>query len=312
MAGKRQRRDVHGILLLDKPTGGTSNQVLQRAKWLFGARKAGHTGSLDPLATGLLPLCFGEATKISGFLLDADKRYRVTCRLGRVTTTGDAEGDVVADHPVPALHPATVRAALAAFLGEQEQVPPMHSAVKHRGERLYRIARRGGEVERKPRRIRIHALELVAYGDGALTLDVHCSKGTYVRTLVEAIGEALRAGAHVTALRRTGLGPFPADALVSLDRVEACAEDGPGALDALLLPPEAGLADWPDVVLDAASAAFVRQGQAVFVPRAPEADWLRLFGPEGFLGMGVVLDDGRVAPRRMMAAASQEKPRRGA
>ncbi len=301
MAAKRHRRNVNGILLLDKPAGGSSNRVLQRVKWLFAARKAGHTGSLDPLATGLLPLCFGEATKVSGFLLDADKRYRVQCRLGETTNTGDAEGEVVAQRQVPRLDAATVAGVLTRFLGEQDQVPPMYSAVKHQGERLYRIARRGEEVERKARRVTIHALDLVDVGESELTLDVHCSKGTYVRTLVEDIGEALGCGAHVTALRRTGLGPFSNRPMVTMEQVEAAAESGHAALDGLLLPPEEGLVDWPQVTLDADSAHFLCQGQAVFVPQTPDAEWLRLFGPDGFLGMGVVLDDGRVAPRRLMA-----------
>ena len=301
MAAKRQRRKVNGILLLDKPAGGTSNKVLQRVKWLFNARKAGHTGSLDPLATGLLPLCFGEATKVSGFLLDADKHYRVRCRLGQTTNTADAEGEILNERRVPALDEAMVGQVLQRFLGEQEQVPPMYSAVKHQGERLYRIARRGEEVERKARRIRILALELIGFGQDELTLDVHCSKGTYVRTLVEQIGETLGCGAHVTALRRTGLGPFTDQPMVTMEQVEAAAEQGLGALDDLLLPPEAGLVGWPSVTLDADSTHFLLLGQAVFVPRAPDAEWLRLFGPDGFLGMGVMLDDGRVAPRRLMA-----------
>ena len=292
---------MNGILLLDKPTGGSSNKVLQRVKWLFNARKAGHTGSLDPLATGLLPLCFGEATKVSGFLLDADKHYRVRCRLGQTTNTADAEGELLSERPVPVLDEATIGDVLQRFLGEQDQVPPMYSAVKHQGERLYRIARRGEEVERKARRIRILALQLVELGQAEFTLDVHCSKGTYVRTLAEEIGEALGCGAHVTALRRTGLGPFTDQPMVTMEQVEAAAEQGFGALDDLLLPPEAGLVDWPGVTLDADSAHFLLLGQAVFVPRAPDAEWLRLFGPDGFLGMGVMLDDGRVAPRRLMA-----------
>ncbi|MFV8835274.1 tRNA pseudouridine(55) synthase TruB [Aquisalimonas sp.] len=301
MAAKRYRRNVNGILLLDKPAGGTSNKVLQRVKYVYQARKAGHTGSLDPLATGLLPLCFGEATKVSGFLLDADKRYRVTCLLGVTTTTADAEGEVVEERPVPDLDAQDWPALLESLTGEQDQVPPMYSAVKHQGERLYRIARRGEEVDRKARRITIHALELVARDGGSVTLDVHCSKGTYVRTLVESLGEALGTGAHVTALRRTGLGPFDGHPMVTMDAVEAAAEQGGDALDALLLPPEAGLRDWPAVTLDADSARFLRQGQAVFVPRAPGAGWVQVFGPDRFLGMGVVLDDGRIAPRRLMA-----------
>ncbi|SEO70695.1 tRNA pseudouridine(55) synthase TruB [Aquisalimonas asiatica] len=301
MAAKRHRRNVNGILLLDKPGGGTSNKVLQRVKYVYQARKAGHTGSLDPLATGLLPLCFGEATKVSGFLLDADKRYRVTCLLGATTTTADAEGEVVEERPVPDLGTVDWPALLQGLTGEQDQVPPMYSAVKHQGERLYRLARRGEEVERKARRITIHALDFVERSGASVTLDVHCSKGTYVRTLAESLGEALGTGAHVTALRRTALGPFDGHPMVTMDDVEAAAEQGVDALDALLLPPETGLRDWPAVTLDADSAHFLRQGQAVFVPRAPGSGWVQVFGPDRFLGMGVVLDDGRIAPRRLMA-----------
>ncbi|WP_290648115.1 tRNA pseudouridine(55) synthase TruB [Aquisalimonas sp.] len=302
MIAKRHRRNVNGILLLDKPPGGTSNQVLQRVKHLFQARKAGHTGSLDPLATGLLPLCFGEATKVSGFLLDADKRYRVTCRLGQTTTTADGEGELLEQRPVPALEAGRIEDVLARFSGEQDQVPPMYSAVKHRGERLYRLARRGEEVARKARRVRVYDLKLAAREGEFLTLDVHCSKGTYVRTLVEGIGEALGAGAHVTALRRTALGPFVDQPMVTMDAVEAASEQGRDALDALLLPPEVGLVEWPAVTLDPDSAQFLCRGQAVFVPRAPGVGWVRIFGPGGFLGMGVVLGDGRIAPRRLMLA----------
>lgn len=301
MATKRNRRNVNGILLLDKPAGGTSNKVLQRVKYLYQARKAGHTGSLDPLATGLLPLCFGEATKVSGFLLDADKRYRVTCLLGLTTDTADAEGEVVEERPVPDLDAVDWSELLSGMVGEQDQVPPMYSAVKHQGERLYRLARRGEEVERKARRITIHSLDLVTRDGPSVTLDVHCSKGTYVRTLVEALGEALGTGAHVTALRRTALGPFDGYPMVTMDAVDAAAEQGGDALDSLLLAPEEGLQSWPAVTLDADSAYFLRQGQAVFVPRAPGSGWVRIFGPAHFLGMGVVLDDGRIAPRRLMA-----------
>ena len=300
MVAKRQRRDVDGILLLDKPEGGTSNRALQQVKRLFNARKAGHTGSLDPLATGMLPLCFGEATKVSGYLLDADKRYRVTCRLGASTTTADAEGEVLERRPVPALSHDDIQRAVAGFLGEQHQIPPMYSAVKHEGERLYRLARRGEEVERKPRRVVIYALDFVHHEGDTLELDVHCSKGTYVRTLIHDFGEVLGCGGHVSVLRRTSLGPFVNEPMVTMERLHAVAEQGIEALDALLLPPEAALVQWPRVTLDPDSAHFLCQGQAVFVPKAPAAGWVRVFGPDRFLGMGEVLDDGRIAPKRLM------------
>jgi tRNA pseudouridine55 synthase len=300
------RRDVHGIVLLDKPSGYTSNQALQRVKYLFRARKAGHTGSLDPLATGLLPLCFGEATKVSGFLLDADKHYQVTCRLGQRTLTGDAEGEVVETQAVPPLSREQVEAVLAGFRGEIQQVPPMYSALKHQGQRLYDLARKGQEVERRPRQVRIHALECLALEGEWLSLDVVCSKGTYIRTLVEDIGAALGCGAHVTVLRRLGLGAYQNPEMISLERLEALAEEGPEALDGVLRPVDEALAHWPAVELDADSAFYLRQGQAVFVPGCTAQGWLRVYGPEHrFLGIGRLQDDGRVAPKRLMVPAAR-------
>lgn len=298
---RNQYRRVDGILLLDKPLGLSSNQALQRVKRLFQARKAGHTGSLDPLATGLLPVCLGEATKISGFLLDADKRYQVRCRLGVTTTTGDAEGEILLQRPVPAIDEAMLERAVSALRGPIEQVPPMYSALKHNGERLYKLARQGVEVERKARSVTIHAFDLVARDGDELTLDVHCSKGTYVRTLVEDLGEALGCGAHVTMLRRTALGPFGQPAMITLDALADLADGGgPQALDSLLLPVEAGLAHWPDVRLPEDAASYILQGQAVRVSAAPASGLVRLFGPERFLGMGSMLGDGRVAPKRLL------------
>jgi tRNA pseudouridine55 synthase len=297
-------RRVNGILLLDKPQGMTSNAALQVVKRLYQARKAGHTGSLDPLATGLLPLCFGEATKVSGFLLDADKRYRVVCRLGERTTTGDAEGEVVEQRPVEGVTEARLRQVLEGFVGEIEQIPPMYSAVKHKGERLYKLARQGVEVEREARKVDIHSLELLDFSIPVFEIDVHCSKGTYVRTLVEDIGEQLGCGAHVTALRRLAVGPFDDSQLVDMAALEAKAAEGMAALDKLLLPMESGLSQWPGVRLSGDAAFYLRQGQPVLVPQAPTEGWVRLYeGESRFLGMGEILDDGRVAPRRLMTAS---------
>jgi len=301
MARKHLRR-VNGILLLDKPVGLSSNQALQRAKRLFKARKAGHTGSLDPLATGLLPLCFGEATKVSGFLLDADKHYLVRCRLGVTTDTGDAEGEVVARAEVPALDAAAVEGVLGRFRGDIEQIPPMYSALKHKGQRLYKLAREGKEVVREPRPVRIHALTMTALSGDELSLDVRCSKGTYVRTLVEDIGQALGCGAHVTALRRTGLGPFDDPAMHTLESLEGLAEQGFEALDGCLEPMDSALVQWPALELADDVAFFLMQGQPVWVPRIPDAAWLRLYTREGrFLGMGCPDAEGRVAPKRLLA-----------
>ena len=213
---KNKGRNVSGVLLLDKPQGGSSNHVLQRVKRLFGAAKAGHTGSLDPLATGMLPVCFGEATKISAFLLDADKRYHLKCQLGVNTTTGDAEGEIVDTQDVSAISEKDVKKVLPGFLGEIEQVPPMYSAIKHNGERLYKLARQGIEVERKARQVTIYDIEYIALdweqlGDQQrliLELEVHCSKGTYVRKLAQDIGEVLGCGACISRIRRTKIGPF--------------------------------------------------------------------------------------------------------
>ena len=302
--GRRRRsgRDVSGILLLDKPAGLTSNAALQRVKYLYRAAKAGHTGSLDPLATGLLPLCFGAATKFSAFLLDADKRYRVRVRLGETTTTADAEGEVVATAPVDGVSEAALREALTHFVGAIEQLPPMYSAVKHQGERLYKLARQGIEVERQARVVNIFALELRGFAPPDFEMDVHCSKGTYVRSLAEDIGNRLGCGGHVIALRRTGVGPYRDDGttFVTVEDVERVAEQGPEALDALLLPLDSTLGHWPAVRLSADAAFYLRQGQAVLVPRAPVEGLVRLYDPSGrFIGVGEVLDDGKVQPKRL-------------
>lgn len=297
-------REVNGILLLDKAAGETSNHALQRVKRLYHARKAGHTGSLDPLATGLLPVCFGNATKVSAFLLDADKRYWVRVRLGVTTTTGDAEGEVLSTRSADGVTEADVRRVLEGFRGRIEQVPPMYSAIKHQGERLYKLAREGIEVEREPRAVTIHSLELCACELPDLELEVHCSKGTYVRTLAEDIGEALGCGAHVTALRRTGVGPFDAAGMVDMETLEEVAAVGRNALDGLLLPIDGALAGWPEVRLTADSSYYLKQGQAVIVPKAPTEGWVRLYDERSdFIGMGEILDDGRVAPRRLLAPA---------
>ena len=296
-------RRVNGILLLDKPAGMTSNAALQAVKKLYAARKAGHTGSLDPLATGLLPLCFGEATKVSGFLLDADKDYQVVCRFGERTSTGDAEGEVIEQRPVDNISEQQLRTVLDDFLGDIEQIPPMYSAVKHKGERLYKLARQGVEVEREPRQVTIFDLDLVHFEAPTAEIRVRCSKGTYVRTLVEDIGERLGCGAHVAGLRRLGVGPFDDSRMVTMEQLETVAAEGHYALDQLLLPMESGLMQWPDVRLSGDAAFYLRQGQPVLVPKAPTTGWVRLYeGDSRFLGMGEILDDGRVAPRRLMQA----------
>jgi tRNA pseudouridine55 synthase len=289
VARRRRGRPISGILVLDKPAGLSSNRALQRAKGLYRAAKAGHTGSLDPLATGVLPLCFGEATKVSQYLLEADKVYESTFVFGVSTDTGDAEGTVKARADAGALDAAAVEAALAPFRGEIEQVPSMYSAIKQGGRPLYELARQGVEVERKARRVTVHAFELQAFrpgGQAEADVRVHCSKGTYVRSLAEDLGAALGCGAHVSRLRRLQSGPFRID--------EA-------ALDRLLLPAERALADMPLVTLSESAGFYLRQGQPVLVPNAPCDGMVRVAAESGeLLGIGEILDDGRVAPRRLM------------
>jgi len=294
-------RNISGVLLLDKPLGLTSNAALQEVKRLYGAAKAGHTGSLDPLADGLLPLCFGEATKMSAFLLDADKRYHVHVQLGVRTATGDAEGEVLERREVGKLGPEQIEAVLDEFRGEIQQLPPMYSAVKHQGRRLYELAREGVEVERKPRTIQIYELRLGEVSGDTFELDIHCSKGTYVRTLAEDIGERLGCGAHVAALRRTAVGPYGEEAMVTLEHLREVAESSREKLDEFLLPIETMLGHWPEIRLSADTEHYLRQGQPVMVPKAPPHGWVRLYGANGgFLGAGEIDDGGLVAPRRLV------------
>ena len=298
---KTPRRDVHGVLLLDKPSGLTSNDALQKAKRFFSANKAGHTGSLDPLATGMLPVCFGEATKVSGFLLDADKRYAVTCRLGSRTDTADAEGQVVETKAVPALSPAIIERALGGLRGDILQVPPMYSALHHQGQRLYDLARYGIEVPREARPITIHEMTLTAWTADTVSLEVSCSKGTYIRTLVEEVALALDTLAHVTVLRRLAVGPFvTGSTLYTLADLEASKSEGDAALDALLLPVDHAVLHWPMADLSGDSAWYFARGQAVFVSGAPTSGKLRVYGEGRFLGVGEFLSDGRLAPKRLM------------
>jgi len=281
------RRPVHGVLLLDKPLGLSSTDALSRAKRLFRAEKAGHTGTLDPLATGLLPLCFGAATKFSQVGLDADKSYRATVQLGISTTTGDAEGEVLQRREVAARR-SDVEAACAAFVGEILQLPPMHSALKRDGKPLYEYARAGIEVERATRRVTLHRVALADVAeqgtDNAWVIDVHCSKGTYIRTLAEDLGTALGCGAHLSALRRTGSGPLELSAAQTLDELSGLAED---ELDALLQPVDSLISDWPIVRLDDEGAGRFLSGVRRRLPLA-DAEHVRVYGPDerAFLGSG--------------------------
>ncbi|MBK1712012.1 tRNA pseudouridine(55) synthase TruB [Rubrivivax gelatinosus] len=293
-APRLPRRPLHGVLLLDKPIGWTSNDALQKAKGLLRAEKGGHTGTLDPLATGLLPLCFGAATKFSQASLDADKRYTATLHLGRTTTTGDLEGEVVEERPLDCDR-AAIAAVLARFTGEIDQLPPMHSALKHQGRALYEYARQGVEVEREPRRVTIHALELLEWNAPTLVLDVVCSKGTYVRTLAEDIGRALGCGAHLSALRRTASGALTLAGAVTITELEAMT---PEAREALLHPVDCLVADWPALQLGEADAGRFLSGQRRRTEHA-DAPAVRVYGPDprAFLGSAHVTCGELIADR---------------
>ena len=291
---------VDGLLLLNKPAGVTSNQALQRVKRLLNARKAGHTGSLDPAATGMLPLCFGEATKVCAFLLDADKTYRVTAKLGTSTDTGDATGSVVDSAEVPQMTADEWNKVLQSFRGESLQVPPMYSALKKDGKRLYELARKGETVERAPRPIRIDAIDLLEAAGSRLVFRVRCSKGTYIRSLVEDIARAAGTVAHTARLHRETVADFRADEMVELSAVEETAAQGSLPLRERLMPADRALTGLPEVCLDGARAERFRGGQPVPADE-PECKGLaRVYGEEqDFLGVGELCGDGTVAPRRV-------------
>lgn len=284
-----------GILLLDKPLGLTSNAALSRAKRILGIRKAGHTGALDPLATGLLPLCFGQATKISGFLLDADKEYLAEVRLGETTASGDAEGEVLERRDIPELTRADAEVTLERFRGPIAQVPPMYSALKHNGRRLHELARAGIEVERKPRSVMIHRLDLLEFDPPLISLRVRCSKGTYIRSLATDIGEALGCGAHLSALRRTASGPFSLEDAVTLEALEEMDAD---QARGLLLPSDAALPQLPPVELDDVAAVDIGHGKPVATAH-PAADLVRIYAAGAFLGLGRVDEKGLLRVRRL-------------
>ncbi|WP_266168163.1 tRNA pseudouridine(55) synthase TruB [Dyella subtropica] len=280
--GRIRFRDLHGILLLDKPLGLSSNQALQAARRLLRAEKGGHTGALDPLATGLLPLCFGEATKIAGSLLGSRKAYVAECRLGVTTTTADLEGEVLRERPVPMLGDAVIEAALAKLRGRIVQVPPVYSALKQEGEPLYLKARRGEAVEAPPREVEVFRLDLLSRTADSLSLYVECGSGTYVRSLAVDLGEDLGCGAHLTALRRLWVEPFREPVMVTLDQLHLAAEQGDAAMDALVLPVAAGLADWPALRLDDAQSLAVSQGRQILLS-GMAAGRCAAFAPDGRL-----------------------------
>ncbi len=296
-------RQLNGIVVLDKATGMSSNACLQQVKRLFEAEKAGHTGALDPLATGVLPLCFGEATKVSQFLLDSDKRYLTRVQLGIRTDTADSEGQVISARDAAGITRSMIDAALEQFRGEIAQIPPMYSALKHQGQPLYKLARAGREVERHARQVTVYSLALLAFDPVTVTaeLEIFCSKGTYVRSIADDLGEALGCGAHVVSLRRLQAGAFHEAQCVTMDRLVALKDQGGlPAIDVLLQPCDAAIEDLPRVVLPETSARFIRQGQAVMAPHLPRDGLVRLYEDEEFLGIGILLEDGRVAPKRLM------------
>jgi tRNA pseudouridine55 synthase len=293
--------DVHGILLLDKPLGLSSAGAVARLKYLFNARKAGHTGSLDPLASGMLPICFGEATKFGALMLDADKTYRVTVRLGERTPSADLESAVIERRELPPLSTVRMERALEEFPRDYSQIPPMHSALKQEGKPLYEYARAGETRERAPRRIRIHAMRLIAWQSPDLCFDVQCTKGAYIRVLAEDLAARIDTIGHLIGLRRLGVAPFADAPQWTLDALDGMSRE---QRSALLLPVDAALSDWPRLDLAVEGAEAFRQGRAIAVPREVPGK-VRIYAPGlGFLGLGAVEAAGRLVPLRLISAAT--------
>lgn len=289
---------MNGIFLFDKPFGISSNTALQQVKRLFRAKKAGHTGSLDPLATGMLPICFGEATKFSQYLLDADKTYLVTAELGIQTATGDAEGEIITRKDANNITQEKLINILPQFRGNIMQVPSMYSALKHQGKPLYELARQGITIDRPARPIQIYLLELLDFANPHFTIKVHCSKGTYIRTLVEDIGNVLGCGAYVKTLRRLNVGSYAEEQMMTLEKLE---EIAPSELKQLILPLETTLNHFQTIVIPEATVFFLLRGQPVQIPNAPTSGWVKLTSAKGaFLGVGEITSDGKIAPRRLM------------
>ena len=300
---KAKGRDIHGIVVLDKVAGISSNSALQEVKRIFEANKAGHTGSLDPLATGVLPLCLGEATKVSQFLLDSDKKYLARVRLGIRTDSGDSEGNIIEQQDAVNVTRQQVEQALENFRGEIEQLPPMHSALKVDGVPLYKLARQGISIEREPRLVTIYAIALTQFEGDELELEIACSKGTYIRTIADDLGQMLGCGAHIIALRRTQAGAFTEANCVSAEALTQEKElSGLGAIDQHLIAMDRAVSNLPEVRLPSDTAGFVKHGQAVLIPHLPAEGLVRLYEDEQFIGIGVIDDDGKVAPRRLLVS----------
>ncbi|OGT41574.1 MAG: tRNA pseudouridine(55) synthase TruB [Gammaproteobacteria bacterium RIFCSPHIGHO2_12_FULL_40_19] len=293
---------LNGIFLLDKPIGISSNGALQRVKRLFQAKKAGHTGSLDPLATGLLPICFGDATKFSQYLLDSDKTYAVTMQLGIRTTTSDAEGEIVSTRAVPNFSLSDMNTAFDSFRGTTQQVPSMFSALKHNGVPLYEYARKGITIERPSRPITVYELTVLSIENNHVQFTVKCSKGTYVRTLVDDVGEILQCGAHVTQLRRLTVGPYLENQMMTIEKLESLIAQDDFSAKNNLLPVDSAVHHWPVVTVSYAIAFALKQGQTVTLSEAPESGWMRFIDNKGdFFGVGEVIEAGKIAPRRLVS-----------
>ena len=300
---RNKGRSIDGIVILDKAKGLTSNKALQEVKRLFEANKAGHTGSLDPLATGVLPLCFGEATKVSQFLLDSDKRYRTKVKLGERTDSGDSEGTVTESCAEFKVTRRDIEKAIKSFRGEILQLPPMHSALKVNGVPLYKMARKGIEVEREKRKVTVYEIELLSFEGNIVELDIACSKGTYIRTIADDLGQTLACGAHIIELRRTQAGVFTEADCADVDVLaEQKAAGGLNAIDEFLIPMDEAISELPEVNLPSDTASHVKNGQAVIVRHLPAEGLVRLYEEERFIGIGSIEDDGKVAPRRLIVS----------
>lgn len=298
---KKRGRNISGILILDKQAGLSSNGALQHVKRLFNANKAGHTGNLDVPATGLLPICLGEATKVSAYLLDSNKTYQARCRLGVTTTTADAAGEVLSTSDVPELSESDLEKAFEKYTGDIEQVPPMYSALKQDGKRLYELAYKGIEVERKARNITIYGIKLIELSQDEFEMKVACSKGTYIRTLAEDIGKELGCGAHILTLRRLESGPFKESQMITPEQLQEVAGAGFEQLDELLLPMDSALAHLPEVRLSGDVSYYLCQGQSVTVSGLPESGRLRIYDETGdFIGIGEVSNNGQLSPKRLI------------
>ena len=294
-------RNISGIVVLDKANGLSSNAALQEVKRLYEANKAGHTGSLDPLATGVLPVCLGEATKVSQFLLDSDKCYRARIKLGIRTDTGDSEGSIIERNAGISVSRKAIERALTKFKGEIEQVPPMHSAIKMNGVPLYKLARKGIAVEREPRLVTLYQVCLVEFVNSELELEISCSKGTYIRTIADDLGQELGCGAHVIELRRTQAGVFTEKDSISAEELALEKENrGLDKIDQFLIPMDRAIQDLPEVNLPSITASHVKNGQAVLVRHLPKNGLVRMYEDEQFIGIGSIDDDGKVAPRRLI------------